>query len=511
MYKEDSQFGGDVALDSRPRSRSPEEMPPLNWRHHTLIQTLLSKGPLKEDDFRSIFSQITRCNSGIQSQLFNDYLLKINEELSYVQFELRACRNQFNGDVYYGVVNNVSDDQSKLGTKYTLPQIALYKAIVEAITQDVEARGCISSTDALYVKLESKVPGTSDSQLPPGFKSFSMSQKEKTLEQLIKDDWLCSLPDGRIGIGIRSFLELRSWFRKNEVPTCDICNDAAVKAELCPNESCNARRHEYCLRMKAAQRKVERVCPGCGMPWPGPDRSAEAAEGLDDEDRKESVAASEPRLKRKAGDNDPSSTSSRTAEKRTIASSAAMDAYSWLRRNASKLNKAALPSSYAAAGRKISDGKPGEGEETKVYGITEGLIEFVKSFTVETFRNYSIPEEEEEDEGSGNLRMDLSEWQENHAKLVLAAVKELAQLRFRLSPGYLKERQFWRIYFSLVRSHVAKYEIGAARMAELEWIRLGNPNHYNSSSSSSAAAASVSSTRLEVEMLESKLKKEDDI
>lgn len=65
-----------------------------------------------------------------EQKLFNEYLGKINSELSYVQLELRACRNQYDGCVYYGVVNNVSDDPSKLGTKYSVPQIAFYKGIV---------------------------------------------------------------------------------------------------------------------------------------------------------------------------------------------------------------------------------------------------------------------------------------------------------------------------------------------------------------------------------------------
>lgn len=69
-----------------------------------------------------------------KQQLFNEYLRNINAELSYVQLELRACRNQYDGNVYYGVVNNVSDDQSKLGTKYTVPQIAFYKGIVSLFT-----------------------------------------------------------------------------------------------------------------------------------------------------------------------------------------------------------------------------------------------------------------------------------------------------------------------------------------------------------------------------------------
>lgn len=56
--------------------------------------------------------------------------MDINEKLAYVQFELRACRNQYDGNVYYGVVNNVADEQSKLGTKYSAPQVAYYKGIV---------------------------------------------------------------------------------------------------------------------------------------------------------------------------------------------------------------------------------------------------------------------------------------------------------------------------------------------------------------------------------------------
>ncbi|KAL3850060.1 hypothetical protein ACJIZ3_011942 [Penstemon smallii] len=266
-------------------------MPTLSPRHHTLIQALLSRGPLSENDFLSLFSQVTGKTSGPQQQqLVDEYLRKINQELSYVQFELRACRNQYEGNVYYGVVNNVADDQSKLGTKYTVPQIAFYKGIIEAIIQDAEARGSISNTDALYVRLEMQVQGLSDSQsqggssqVPPAFKNFSMSHKEKTLDQLVKDQWLCSTPDGKIGLGVRSFLDLRSWFRTNEVPACEVCNEAAVKAELCQNEACSVRIHQYCLKKKFSQKKrVERVCPTCGTQWHGSSVKAEDLENEDD-------------------------------------------------------------------------------------------------------------------------------------------------------------------------------------------------------------------------------------
>ncbi|XP_009773061.1 uncharacterized protein [Nicotiana sylvestris] len=262
-------------------------MPTLSWRQHTLIQALLSRGPHKETDFKSLFFKVTSKSAANQQSMFNEYLRKINEELAYVQFELRACRNQYDGKVYYGVVNNVSDEQSKLGTKYSVPQIAFYKGVIEAIVQDVASLGCISTIDALNIRLENQFLAGTDSQsqggsvqIPAAFRNFSMSQKEKTLEELVKDQWL-SLTDGKIGLGVRSFLDLRSWFRSNEVPPCEVCNEAAVKAELCQNEGCNVRIHQYCLRMKFSQHKAEKVCPGCGTEW---HYNITKAEVVDEED-----------------------------------------------------------------------------------------------------------------------------------------------------------------------------------------------------------------------------------
>lgn len=275
-------------------------MAPLGWRHHTLIQALMSRGPLEEKEFRSIFSGITGKNPDRDQQLFNEYLRKINKELAYVQFELRACRNQYDGKVYYGVVNNVADEQSTLGTKYSVPQIAFYKAVIESIVQDATANGSISCIEALNIRLENLIQGGqgSQSQVPAAFKNFSMSQKEKALNDLVRDQWLCYTANGNIGLGIRSFLDLRSWFRNNEVPSCDICNEAGVKADLCSNEDCNVRIHDYCLKKKFLQRRVARVCPGCGTQWQCPELTAEEEADADIPEQSQGASAS-PRLRKK--------------------------------------------------------------------------------------------------------------------------------------------------------------------------------------------------------------------
>ncbi|MCO5598889.1 hypothetical protein L7F22_052988 [Adiantum nelumboides] len=60
---------------------------------------------------------------------------------------------------------------------------------------------------------------------------------------------------------------------------------------------------------------------------------------------------------------------------------------------------------------------------------------------------------------ASNVRKDLTEWQEKHATFVLTTVKvRISRLRYELCPRVMKERRFWKIYFTLVSSHVAPYE-----------------------------------------------------
>ncbi|XP_058781767.1 uncharacterized protein LOC131655994 [Vicia villosa] len=268
----------------------------LSPTHHVIVQALLSRGPLKEKDLHSMFEDLTKKSPGTDRRLFDAFILAINKALTCANFELRACIDQYDGQVYYGVVNTVSDEQSKLGTKYTVPQIAFYKAIIEAIVQDGSANGFISTIGALNLNLDSQITTVtgsepqggqqqsqgSQSQVPYAFKSFNLSQKEKTLHELVRDSWLYLTTDGDVRLGVKSFLDLRSWFRSNDVPSCQVCNEAGIKAELCKNENCTVRIHHYCLKQLFSQIKAAKVCPSCGTSWPFTIPKAEYVQTEDD-------------------------------------------------------------------------------------------------------------------------------------------------------------------------------------------------------------------------------------
>ncbi|XP_055813017.1 uncharacterized protein LOC129882653 [Solanum dulcamara] len=139
-----------------------------------------------------------------------------------------------------------------------------------------------------------------------------------------------------------------------------------------------------------------------------------------------------------------------------------MDVYSWFRRSLSRATRTTTTTVTA------------QPDDELLYGVTDQLLDFVKNFSIDTFRNFSLPEEEEEDGDTPGK--DLSDWQQRHALLVLSKLKELSQLRFKLCPRFLKDHQFWTIYFALVKGFVAKYELHAIQLDKLKQMRLENEN-----------------------------------
>ncbi|EHA8587970.1 hypothetical protein COCNU_scaffold003744G000010 [Cocos nucifera] len=120
------------------------------------------------------------------------------------------------------------------------------------------------------------------------------------------------------------------------------------------------------------------------------------------------------------------------------------------------------------------------------FGVTEQLSNFVKGFSVDTFKTFPLQDDRAVDFVDGstpstatNVRKDLTEWQERHATLVLSKVKEIAQLRYILCPRHLKEKQFWGIYFQLVKSYVAPYEMHAIQKAKIKMMGLDHEKSVN--------------------------------
>lgn len=118
-----------------------------------------------------------------------------------------------------------------------------------------------------------------------------------------------------------------------------------------------------------------------------------------------------------------------------------------------------IPTLSIATSSSVTADAPSDSELEK-FGITDDLRDFVKGLTLSTFQNFPVQDDVAATDVAtvSNVRQDLSEWQQKHANLVLTTVKEVSRLRYELCPRHMKDRRFWRIYFTLVSTHVAVYE-----------------------------------------------------
>ncbi|RZC56599.1 hypothetical protein C5167_015454 [Papaver somniferum] len=172
-----------------------------------------------------------------------------------------------------------------------------------------------------------------------------------------------------------------------------------------------------------------------------------------------------------------------------------MDFSSWIRTALLRKNKSdqSNPSSSQTEPN-LKQREVKEAEEEEELGVTDELKDFVKSLSAETFKNFPLQQDDNQVRtvnGSDNIQKDLSEWQERHAMLVLTKVKEISLLRYVLCPRYLKDRQFWQIYFMLVKNYVSPFELLAIRKAKLRRMAVDDGNL-------------VESPAYEVEMAEAK-------
>ncbi|KAF7119702.1 hypothetical protein RHSIM_Rhsim13G0044900 [Rhododendron simsii] len=151
-----------------------------------------------------------------------------------------------------------------------------------------------------------------------------------------------------------------------------------------------------------------------------------------------------------------------------------MDVYSWFRRSPSSAN-----------GQITKQEPQRDKAEEELFGVTDQLIDFIKTFTVETFKNFPLQDEEAANcdgvTGAGNVRKDLSEWQERHATLVLSKVKwslDVVRLMMLLSSNLGAGGFFMECSLVLL---VDRYELRAVQSARLRQMTNENENAPNAS------------------------------
>lgn len=125
----------------------------------------------------------------------------INEVLEKLHIQLRKGFSPADDGTFWGVVNTIADESSKLASEFSAPQVALFQAIVQALLDDDQARMPLADATALGLALERNL-------------TMKVSEASKAIQALHKARWLRQVKPGAGGggvtvtFGVRAVLEL---------------------------------------------------------------------------------------------------------------------------------------------------------------------------------------------------------------------------------------------------------------------------------------------------------------
>eukprot|EP00897_Mesotaenium_endlicherianum_P005355 jgi/Mesen1/4848/ME000244S04030 len=252
--------------------------------HLTFLQAMMTRGPLTDTEAKNLHKELEGQSNDTS---FHQFVGEINRELNFVHLEIRGGIDQESGASYYGIINQLADEQGSVWRQ------------LEAIAQEPDAAGAISSFDALNIRPEEMAAAAAASRA--GVR-MTMEQKQRLLDELVLHRWLARTPEGAVCLGIQSFLELRSHLKQLPgVPSCDVCNEAVIKGQQCGE--CEARMHWYCVARKFSRSTARRTCPNpdCSAMWPTVQQDgvgSTAAAAVEEEVAAEEEEVAEPPLAR---------------------------------------------------------------------------------------------------------------------------------------------------------------------------------------------------------------------
>ncbi|XP_044378666.1 uncharacterized protein [Triticum aestivum] len=104
----------------------------------------------------------------------------------------------------------------------------------------------------------------------------------------------------------------------------------------------------------------------------------------------------------------------------------------------------AISSGSGGTGPSKPSAAEGKEEDAEELGVTPQLLDFLRTLSPDAFKAVLCFVAG----GSTESAVELSDWQQQHAVLVLARAKELAKVRYDLCPRHMKDKQFWTYILS---------------------------------------------------------------
>jgi hypothetical protein len=175
----------------------------------------------------------------------------INNNIRFMQLEVRKLVYEVDGAEYWALVNNQPDTTSKLATTLDELQLTFVKALLQLI---IGTTGMVASDD-IHRCLRTLTPEVA--------KKITPAVREKTLLTLVKDGWLRKQEDTYY-IGVRAYADLRTLIATSQ-STCCFCQSTCILGRR-HTRGCVAKIHHHCAK-KWFESAQNQKCPRCHAAW----------------------------------------------------------------------------------------------------------------------------------------------------------------------------------------------------------------------------------------------------
>ncbi|KAJ1902574.1 hypothetical protein LPJ81_003533 [Coemansia sp. IMI 209127] len=179
---------------------------------------------------------------------------QINGTLSVLSLQLRSAMDQRSGSQLWALVNTNADKISTGATPYTTTELAMLKALVEAVFTSADGNYAIDLHTA--IRLISAL----------GSATFGRRDAQDLIARMCADGWMEKTESGFIVVGMRALIELQSFFNDgfgDYARFCSLCKEMATSGRVC--NQCDDSVHPFCAD-QIMQSAGSLSCPKCHKP-----------------------------------------------------------------------------------------------------------------------------------------------------------------------------------------------------------------------------------------------------
>ncbi|KAK3709831.1 hypothetical protein LTR37_010659 [Vermiconidia calcicola] len=290
-------------------SNDDEEQVGYGNTHRAFLQALLSRQTITYEDAKPLLAAIQTAATpnrptlpeDISHQDFDNYVHTLNSSISPFDFEIRSTLHQTTKERVYALVNTTSDALTQMATVHSADEIAFVKRVLDAMfdTHNTQRAEVMAVTSMQALKLAK--PPNDGNRRESGTQAhaqagLTMSQAEKTLENMVREGWFELSTRGFYTLSPRGLMELRGWLidtyndqppdegdddeydePTEKIKLCRACKEIVTMGQRCPNMECLARLHNHCVRNMFRAQGGSEKCPVCKTDWVEPPPVGEKA------------------------------------------------------------------------------------------------------------------------------------------------------------------------------------------------------------------------------------------